>query len=116
MLKRHGWPGNVRELENVIERALALSKDGVILPSDLPSEVAHAAGAGGTATGLFDDRPTLAELEKRYIELILRETGGNKKRAAEILGIDRRTLYRTLEREERGAGEPAAGETMEQEE
>ena len=57
------------------------------------------AGAGG----IVDDRPTLAELERRYIELILRETGGNKKRAAEILGIDRRTLYRTLEREGRAA-------------
>ncbi len=102
LLGRYAWPGNVRELENVIERALALSKDGVILPSDLPAEIAHEAGAApstvGGGGGLVDDRPTLAELERRYIELILRETGGNKKRAAEILGIDRRTLYRTLER------------------
>jgi len=101
LLQRYGWPGNVRELENVIERALALSKDGVILPSDLPPEIAHEAATGGSAAtggGLVDDRPTLAELERRYIDLILRETGGNKKRAAEILGIDRRTLYRTLER------------------
>jgi two-component system response regulator HydG len=106
LLQRHSWPGNVRELENVIERALALSKDGVILPSDLPPEVAHAAGGHSPATagGIVDDRPTLAELERRYIELILRETGGNKKRAAEILGIDRRTLYRTLEREEKTPG------------
>jgi DNA-binding NtrC family response regulator len=90
----------------VIERALALSKDGVILPSDLPPEITESSGTtAATATaapaGLVDDRPTLAELERRYIELILRETGGNKKRAAEILGIDRRTLYRTLEREGR---------------
>jgi DNA-binding NtrC family response regulator len=97
----------VRELENVIERAQALSKDGVILPSDLPIEVTGATPSttGGPAPeggGLVDDRPTLAELERRYIELILKETGGNKKRAAEILGIDRRTLYRTLEREGRG--------------
>jgi DNA-binding NtrC family response regulator len=108
LLSRYAWPGNVRELENVIERALALSKDGVILPSDLPPEIAHeaeqAAGAAAAAGGgIVDDRPTLAELERRYIELILRETGGNKKRAAEILGIDRRTLYRTLEREGRSA-------------
>ncbi len=107
LLSRYGWPGNVRELENVLERALALSKDGVILLSDLPPEIAQEAGAGGVAGaatgGLVDDRPTLAELERRYIELILRETGGNKKRAAEILGIDRRTLYRTLEREGRAA-------------
>jgi transcriptional regulator with PAS, ATPase and Fis domain len=107
LLARYKWPGNVRELENVIERALALSKDGVILPSDLPPEIAEASGAtAATAAappGLVDDRPTLAELERRYIELILRETGGNKKRAAEILGIDRRTLYRTLEREGRAS-------------
>jgi DNA-binding NtrC family response regulator len=101
LLQRYAWPGNVRELENVIERALALSKDGVILPSDLPPEIAHEAAAAASAAtggGLVEDRPTLAELERRYIDLILRETGGNKKRAAEILGIDRRTLYRTLER------------------
>ncbi|HWE29491.1 MAG TPA: sigma-54 dependent transcriptional regulator, partial [Polyangia bacterium] len=96
LLQRYAWPGNVRELENVIERALALSKDGVILPSDLPPEVTQAAAAVASApAGLADDRPPLAELERRYIELILKETGGNKKRAAEILGIDRRTLYRT---------------------
>ena len=98
-LEQHSWTGNVRELENVIERALALSKDGVILPSDLPAEVEREQIAA--PPGLIDDRPTLAEVERRYIELILRETGDNKKRAAEILGIDRRTLYRTLERSEK---------------
>jgi two-component system response regulator AtoC len=104
LLKSYNWPGNVRELENVIERALALSKDGVILPSDLPQEVTQIAAVVASApAGLADDRPPLAELERRYIELILRETGGNKKRAAEILGIDRRTLYRTLEREGKAA-------------
>jgi len=101
LLKQHAWPGNVRELENVIERSLALSKDGVILPSDLPAELtgATAPGAPPRGEGIADDRPTLQELERRYIELVLHETGGNKKRAAEILGIDRRTLYRTLERD-----------------
>ena len=117
-LRRYPWPGNVRELENVIERALALSKDGVILPSDLPPEVSQlgesTAHSVGPAT-ILDDRPTLAELERRYIELILRETGGNKKRAAEILGIDRRSLYRTLEREEKG-DKPADPDGVEEEE
>jgi DNA-binding NtrC family response regulator len=97
-LARYNWPGNVRELENAIERSLALSKDGVLLVSDLPPEIAG--GAQGPApANLIDDRPPLAELERRYIELVLRETGGNKKRTAEILGIDRRTLYRSLERD-----------------
>lgn len=48
--------------------------------------------------GIIEDRPTLAELERRYIDLVLTECGGNKKKAAERLGIDRRTLYRALER------------------
>ncbi len=103
-LEQHGWPGNVRELENVIERAVALAKDGIVLQSDLPREIdptpeVAAAGESSAAVDVIAGRPTLAELERRYIELILAETGGNKKRAAEILGIDRRTLYRTLDRE-----------------
>jgi len=113
-LTRYSWPGNVRELENAIERALTLAKGGIILCSDLPPEVVQEAMPERTGGGtLYDDRPTLAELERRYIDLILRETAGNKKRAAEILGIDRRTLYRMLgrgeaEREDEPPPEPEA--------
>ncbi|HEY8926357.1 MAG TPA: sigma-54 dependent transcriptional regulator [Polyangia bacterium] len=120
VLAHYQWPGNVRELENAIDRAVAVAKDGVILPSDLPPEIGlrRRPGAGGAATdatspgatpppksgaagsgaSLIDDRPSLAELERRYIDLVLAECGGNKKKAAERLGIDRRTLYRALER------------------
>jgi DNA-binding NtrC family response regulator len=102
ILEGYAWPGNVRELENVIERSLALAKDGVILPSDLPPEVSGLQSALSSSSGGLlldgDERPPLAEIERRYIELILKENGGNKKKAAEILGIDRRTLYRSLER------------------
>ncbi len=94
----HSWPGNVRELENVIERALALAKGGFVLASDLPPEIMGTSESALALPGLADDRPTLEDLERRYIDLILRETGGNKKRAAARLGIDRRTLYRILER------------------
>jgi DNA-binding NtrC family response regulator len=104
VLYRHSWPGNVRELENAVERAVAVAKGNVVLPSDLPAEVYG--GSPAEPSGIFDDRPTLSEVEKRYIALILAECGGNKKRAAERLGIDRRTLYRALER----AGVPAGGE------
>jgi two-component system response regulator HydG len=105
-LQAHGWPGNVRELENAIDRAVAVAKDGVILPSDLPPEVGarrrSISDAGATTPnpghGIIADRPTLAELERRYIDLVLSECAGNKKKAAERLGIDRRTLYRALER------------------
>jgi DNA-binding NtrC family response regulator len=108
VLCRHSWPGNVRELENAIERAVAVAKGNVVLPSDLPVEVYG--GSPAEPAGIFDDRPTLSELEKRYIALILTECGGNKKRAAERLGIDRRTLYRALER----AGVPAGSEDDEE--
>jgi DNA-binding NtrC family response regulator len=103
----HAWPGNVRELENAVERAVAVAKGNVILPSDLPVDV-HGGGEVESGT-LIDDRPTLAELERRYIRLVLGECGGNKKKAAERLGIDRRTLYRALERtgEDAGAEEEA---------
>jgi two-component system, NtrC family, response regulator AtoC len=96
LLQSHTWPGNVRELENAVERAVAVAKGDVVLPSDLPFEIHGARGA--PSGGLLDDRPPLAELERRYIALVLSECGGNKKKAAEKLGIDRRTLYRALER------------------
>ncbi len=109
MLCRYGWPGNVRELENAVERAVAVAKGNVILPSDLPVEVyGVAAPAPG---GIIDDRPTLAELERRYIALVLSECSGNKKKAAEKLGIDRRTLYRALERSGEAAAEDDSEET-----
>ncbi len=120
ILMKYAWPGNVRELENAIDRAVAVAKDNIILPSDLPPELGagrKSVGAAvadesartpaptvGAAGSLVDDRPTLAELERRYIDLVLTECGGNKKKAAERLGIDRRTLYRALERSGVDAG------------
>jgi two-component system response regulator HydG len=103
LLTGYAWPGNVRELENAIERAVAVAKGNVILPSDLPPEVGGVPEPGASADtggllGEVGNRPTLAELERRYIQLVLSEVGGNKKKAAEKLGIDRRTLYRALER------------------
>jgi DNA-binding NtrC family response regulator len=103
LLLAHGWPGNVRELENVVARALALNPAGVIMPEDLPEHVRRGSAAPLEAVGLAGPaRPTLAELERRYAAQVLREMAGNKTRAAEILGIDRKTLYRILgERDER---------------
>jgi two-component system response regulator AtoC len=103
LLVAYDWPGNVRELENAVARALALNPSGVVIPEDLPDAIriaqAESAPAPLPPPG---DRPTLAELERRYASQVLGETGGNKTRAAEILGIDRKTLYRILgEREDR---------------
>jgi two-component system response regulator AtoC len=97
LLVDYGWPGNVRELENVIARALALNSSGAILPQDLPEKL-RTMGAPGPVGGALaaGDRPTLAEIERRYAAQVLAESGGNKTRAAEVLGIDRKTLYRLL--------------------
>ncbi|MDX2023016.1 MAG: sigma-54 dependent transcriptional regulator [Deltaproteobacteria bacterium] len=99
LFERYAWPGNVRELENVVERASAVAESNVILPSDLPPEIQGLSVPTKTG-GIMDDRPPLEELERRYVSLIVDENGGNKKRAAELLGIDRRTLYRILARGE----------------
>jgi two-component system, NtrC family, response regulator AtoC len=103
LLVAYDWPGNVRELENAVARALALNPSGVVIPEDLPDAIRLAqAEPAPVPLPPPGDRPTLAELERRYASQVLGETGGNKTRAAEILGIDRKTLYRILgEREDR---------------
>ncbi len=109
----YDWPGNVRELENSIARALALNPSGTILVDDLPAalrnperKVAQAAPSAPVVGGvlgadpLLADRPPLDEMSRRYAALVLREQGGNKTRASEALGIDRKTLSRLLGPEE----------------
>jgi len=103
LLQRYHWPGNVRELENAIERAVSLSHGPLVLPDDLPEAIRNAEAvscedAVGRDSGKKETLLTLDEVEKRHLMRVLRETGGNKARAAKILGIDRRTLYRMAER------------------
>jgi two-component system response regulator AtoC len=105
LLRLYHWPGNVRELENVIERAVSLAHGPLIVPGDLPDAIQQSSEATGLSLddrGRSDERTdqlmTLEEMEKRYLLRVLRDTGGNKVRAAKILGIDRRTLYRMAER------------------
>jgi len=96
-LQGYSWPGNVRELENAVESAVALNRSGVFSVEDLPAEVRNARPSKPRfAQGGW---PTLAQVEERYIREVLEGVNGNMSRAAEILGIDRRTLYRKLERE-----------------
>jgi DNA-binding NtrC family response regulator len=102
LLARYPWPGNVRELENTIEHAIAVCTDHMITINDLPQRITGRATLAPVPTtparvSLIDDLPTLSELDRRYVQLVLAETEGNKSRAAEILGIDRRTIYRYLE-------------------
>jgi DNA-binding NtrC family response regulator len=94
-LLNHEWRGNVRELENVIERAVTLGRGPAVLPGDLP---AHLAGGTNPLERAVNKEATLEDLEKDYIAMILRRTRGHQIRAASILGIDRRTLYRKIRR------------------
>ncbi len=105
LLEAYAWPGNVRELENVVERAVAMSGHAVLLPHDLPSHIAPASPASSDEDAA--SLPSLDELTRRHLVRVLAATGGNKKRAAEILGVDRRTLYRMLERYAMSPADPS---------
>ncbi|PZO16092.1 MAG: sigma-54-dependent Fis family transcriptional regulator [Betaproteobacteria bacterium] len=112
VLKRYRFPGNVRELQNVVERAVVFCHGDSIALKDLPDRVQSNNSTGGlsalpAANGhathpieavLLEGQvwPTLDEMQKRYVQLILKEVDGNKRRAAALLGIGRRTLYRWL--------------------
>jgi DNA-binding NtrC family response regulator len=95
LLQSYAWPGNVRELEHAIERAVALASTELLLPADFPLDL-----RGQRPSGPSLPRPgmTLEEVKRWYVDTVLAETGGNKVRAADALGIDRRTLYRMLDR------------------
>ena len=97
MLMDYSWPGNVRELENVIERAVTLSRGEKVTPDDLPQAVQGARGDRRVLDEAAEKTLPLHEIEKEYIKKILEKTGGNKYQAAQALGIDRKTLYRKLE-------------------
>ena len=99
-IMEHSWPGNVRELENAMERAVALSQSDVIVPEDLPATLT-APPTQDFLRHALDRGWTLDELSRAYLARTLERTGGNKKQAATILGIDRRTIQRWLgEKEE----------------
>jgi two-component system response regulator HydG len=119
LLSEYRWPGNVRELENAIERAVVLTRSGIIDEEALPREIRDAGPGGASGSPLtFPLGTPLAEIEMRVILETLRQTGGDKRLTAKLLGIATRTIYRRLEGksgdelddgEEPGKGEPVAG-------
>ena len=96
----YDWPGNVRQLRNVVERAVALTRFEEVSVSDLPDKVQSFRPTQLVVDTEPDHMLSLEELERRYIERVLSSVGHNKTRAAKVLGVDRRTLYRKLERYE----------------
>ena len=93
VLMAYDWPGNVRELRNAMERAGIMADGNLVLPKDLPPQLQDAAPAGTSGTVLVGD---MREIQRRAILEAIEKTGGNKTRAADLLGISRRNLIYKL--------------------
>jgi len=104
LLTRYPFPGNVRELSNAVERAVTFATETWIRVEHLPARIRnYRSGVGDTSSDIhgltaeYEKLLPLAEMERRYIRHVLKKVDGNKRRAAAILGIGRKTLYRSLE-------------------
>lgn len=106
-LRSYDFPGNIRELQNAIERAVAFCGESRIRPEHLPSRIRCRSTAvtddAIPRTQLDAPAPSLSDVERHYIECVMRQVNGNKKRAADILGITRKTLYQRLARYQTGS-------------
>lgn len=99
-LINHAWPGNIRELENVIERSVILASTPGLDETDLPPFEGESQGFQSLLEEKAAHFLSLEKVERHYIQMILRRTGGKKERAAQVLGIDRKTLRRKMREEE----------------
>jgi DNA-binding NtrC family response regulator len=96
LLSSYTWPGNARELRNAMHRAAALGTGDTITADDLPPRLREANRVAALVAQASQQQLALREVERAYVLEIVRRTDGNKSRAADILGLDRKTLYRKL--------------------
>lgn len=96
VMKGYGWPGNVRELKGCVEHGALMARGDRIERADLPKSILESSTLVWGSSS--EHRPSLDEVERNYIEFILNEVGGNKSRAAEILGISRKSLWERRQR------------------
>src|SRR5262245_58370065 len=119
-LRAYPFPGNVRELENALTHAAALASKGQITLDCLPQHIAEAArsmkeeDATGRPHDIIADWPTMEELQRRYLELMLARCGGNRSRAASALGLDRRTVQRMLTKYQSPSSDDDNGDTRDE--
>lgn len=99
-LERYHWPGNIRELKHLMQRLAALSS-GIIRLEDLPAEFVSTPRVASVMNEVIPEgeMPTLEQLESSYLLRVLSAVGGNKSRAAQVMGVDRKTLYRMIDRQ-----------------
>ncbi len=102
-IEKYHWPGNIRQLINALERAQIMADDGMIRSYDLPPEVLRPEAVDGSVQEPSEDE--LASIQRSHIVEVLRRERGNKARTARKLGINRRSLYRLLEKYQIGAAE-----------
>jgi DNA-binding NtrC family response regulator len=97
LLRRHNWPGNVRELLHVVESAMVLCEGNCILPEHIPSTVRNSfVPAAPRFSSNGASLPTLEQAEREHIRMALEASNGHRGKAARILGISERNLYRKL--------------------
>jgi DNA-binding NtrC family response regulator len=106
LLTRYAWPGNVRELLHVLEQAVVLSDSDLIGARDLPAPLLESLPAPPSSAG--DEGLSLREAQHRHVLRVMAQVGGNRAKAAKLLGMTERTLYRLLERHRRGPRETGA--------
>lgn len=98
LLVEYDWPGSVRELRNAIERAVIFARPGLVIRAEHLRFIPRAGGGGGEVALRFGQEPTLEEIEREYLRQTLAKHGGNRQKAAAVLGISERQIYRLIEK------------------